>query len=66
MATRYAFYFPDVSTTDNNVQEFTFTLNWFFKGHNNKLTSEISYLELEENDIMRPGWRFRFQWDVSF
>ena len=66
LAARYSFYFPDLSTTNSGEQEITFSLNWFFKGLNNKLTAEISYLELEEDDIMQPGWRFRFQWDVSF
>jgi phosphate-selective porin OprO/OprP len=66
LAARYAFYIPDLSTTKSKVEEFTFSLNWFFKGHSNKLTTDISYLELEDNDIIKPGWRFRFQWDVSF
>jgi hypothetical protein len=66
LAARYAWYYPSLGTTNFSEQEFTFSLNWFFKGHNNKLTAEISYLELEENEIIQPGWRFRFQWDVSF
>ncbi len=64
LATRYAFYFHDLSTAQSKVEEFTFSLNWFFKGHRNKLTTEISYLELEDNDFIKPGLRFRFQWDV--
>lgn len=66
IAARYALYFPDLNTTQSSEEEFTLGLNWFFKGHINKLTTEISFLELEENDIMHPGWRIRLQWDVSF
>ena len=36
--------------------------NW----HTNKTTSEVSFIDLAENDITQPGWRFRLQWDVSF
>jgi len=71
LAARYALYFPTLDFTDlNTVQysekEYTISLNWFFKGHSNKLTSEISFIDLEENEIMQPGWRIRLQWDVSF
>jgi hypothetical protein len=66
LAARYAIYYPDLSMEQFNEQEFTFSLNWFFKGHSNKLTTEVSYLVLEEKDTMKPGWRFRFQWDLSF
>jgi hypothetical protein len=66
LAARYAAYFPELSTIQFSEQEFTFSLNWFFIGHSNKLTAEIGYLELEENGTIQPGWRFRFQWDLSF
>jgi len=71
IAARYAWYtpnmyIPDTNSSFNQEREFTFSLNWFFKGHTNKLTSEVSFIDLEENNIMRPGWRFRLQWDVSF
>jgi hypothetical protein len=71
IAARYAWYtpnmyIPDTNSSFNQEREFTFSLNWFFKGHTNKLTSEVSFIDLEENDIMQPGWRFRLQWDVSF
>ena len=71
LAARYALYFPTLAFTDMNAaqyseKEYTISLNWFFKGHANKLTSEASFIDLEENDIMQSGWRFRLQWDVSF
>lgn len=47
-------------------QEYSLTVNWFFKGHLNKLTSDLSYFKLEERGRgEREGWRFRLQWDVS-
>lgn len=66
LAARYSFYNPDLNTPDNLIEEATFALNWFFKGHKNKLSTEISYLEIEENDDFQPGWRFRVQWEASF
>jgi hypothetical protein len=65
-AGRYAYYKPETTIDEYSGQEFALCLNWFFKSHRNKLTSEVAYLTMEENDIIQPGWRFRFQWDVSF
>lgn len=48
-------------------RELTFGGNWFFNGHNNKITTDASYLQstlpLGSEDT---GWRVRLQWDVSF
>lgn len=53
----------------NTRQEFTGAANWFFAGHNNKLTLDYSYLTLDD-DVTAFGnvadHRVRFQWDVSF
>jgi hypothetical protein len=70
-ALRYSLYLPYLNLTGWDASQFsedeyTITLNWFFKGHNNKLTSEVSFIDFKENDVMKPGWRFRLQWDVSF
>ncbi len=46
-------------------REFTFAANWFFHGHLNKLTAEVSYLDYELDGIVRDGTRVRLQWDVS-
>ena len=58
----------DDVTIDNERQEFTPALNWFFAGHNNKLTLDYSYLTLvdEVNDREPSDHRVRLQWDVSF
>ena len=66
LAARYALYDPDRDADEDNRQEFTFAANWFFKGHLNKLTAELSYLDYELDGVVRDGSRFRLQWDVSF
>ena len=55
-------------TAYNQRQEFTPGLNWFFAGHNNKLTLDYSYLTLVDgvSDDERADHRARLQWDVSF
>lgn len=65
LAGRYAYYKPENNSGEYSGQEFSFCLNWFFRAHRNKLTSEVAYLVMEENGVTQPGWRFRFQWDVS-
>ena len=66
VASRYAYYRPETTVDECSGQEFAFCLNWFFKSHRNKITSEVAYLTMEENEIIQPGWRFRLQWDISF
>ncbi len=71
LAMRYAFVEePNVldRSIDNDRQELTVAANWFFKGHNNKLTLDVSRLSLDDSVIGRDESesRLRFQWDVSF
>ncbi len=66
-AFRYAFVDPDVSAKDDRLQAFTFATNWFFAGHRNKITMDVSHLTLAVptgKDLTEQ--RFRLQWDVSF
>jgi phosphate-selective porin OprO/OprP len=52
---------------DDLQQEFSLDLNWFFKGHRNKLTAEISPFDFQSNkETLKEGFRFRIQWDISF
>jgi phosphate-selective porin OprO/OprP len=55
-------------TVDNEREEYTLAANWFFAGHNNKLTFDYSYLTLDDglSGINDTANRIRFQWDVSF
>jgi hypothetical protein len=65
-AFRFAFYDPDRNIEGDHRHEYSFNLNWFFKEHLNKLTAEISYLDLQRSlSEVVSGWRFRLQWDVS-
>ena len=72
LAVRYAWLEEpngnDISL-DNEREEATVAANWFFNGHNNKLTLDYSYLTLNEDDFFggdATGSRVRLQWDISF
>lgn len=66
-AIRYAFVDPDTEADRDWREELTAGANWFFAGHDNKLSADVSRVSLEQ-----PGaeslneWRTRLQWDVSF
>ncbi|WP_407946806.1 porin [Parahaliea maris] len=71
VAFRYAFVDePNASDRmlENERREYTMGLNWFFNGHNNKLTLDYSHLTLEDEFLSRDvsDNRVRLQWDVSF
>jgi phosphate-selective porin len=66
LAARAAFVDPDVHREDDRQTELTFGANWFFAGHRNKVTADVSRLELEAPGDDHSDWRFRLQWDVSF
>ena len=53
LSTRYARYVPNTDFSDTFEEEFTVALNWFFKGHRNKLTAEISAFDF----LLYPGKR---------
>lgn len=72
---RYAFFWPDMEDHEIFRDEITAGVNWFIRGHRNKLTLEVSYLDFDyyeveeygvENEIQGDGLRYRLQWDVSF
>ena len=63
---RQAFYDPNTDISGNNNYEYSFGLNWFFKGHKNKLTVDYSYLDYNQFDIEdNTEHMVRIQWDVS-
>lgn len=71
LAFRYAFVNEPSSgniAIANNREEFTVGANWFFAGHNNKITVDYSHLTLADAVTSRDvdDDRFRVQWDVSF
>ncbi|MEM7235422.1 MAG: porin, partial [Planctomycetota bacterium] len=71
LAVRYAWLKEPNEMTrfeSNEREEYTFAANWFFAGHNNKITLDYSYLTLEDRVLDRnpDAHRVRLQWDVSF
>jgi len=70
-AGRYAFVEEPNSgnvLVNNRREEYTLGANWFFAGHNSKITADFSYLSLEDTVANREvnDNRFRVQYDVSF
>nr|WP_253202622.1 porin [Flavobacterium sp. MC2016-06] len=66
VAGRHGVYRPDKNYKDNLQTESTVAFNYFFKGHKNKLTAEVSYFDFQDNTLpYADGWRFRIQWDIS-
>jgi hypothetical protein len=66
LAARHSIYNPDDDTAEDLQHELSLAANWFFHGHNNKLTAEVSYFSFDEGVEERDGLRFRMQWDISF
>ena len=69
IAFRYSHVDPNTDRGGDLRQEFTTGLNWFFAGHRNKLTLDVSHLTLEQESPSLPAYteqRARLQWDVSF
>ena len=71
IAGRYAFVHEpneDNVEVNNKREEYSVVANWFFSGHNNKITADWSHLNLEDRVVGRRvnDNRFRVQYDVSF
>ncbi|RPI12614.1 MAG: porin, partial [Lysobacterales bacterium] len=66
VAARYAQVDPDDRRGDDLSTETSIVVNWFFDGHRNKLSADLSWLE---DELAAPGQqveeRLRLQWDVS-
>jgi phosphate-selective porin len=64
---RYAYVDPHSARVGDLRQEHTVVVNWFFEGHDNKLTLDVGRVALAQvhgpdlSDI-----RFRLQWDIHF
>jgi phosphate-selective porin OprO/OprP len=66
VAARHADYRPDSKIKDQSETETTLTLNYFFNGHKNKLTTEVNYFAYQNIETLPANeWRFRIQWDIS-
>ncbi len=65
LAARYALVNPDQGVNSRRNQEFSLAGNWFFNGHRNKITADLSWLDIEGAGEQQRDVRFRIQWDVS-
>ena len=63
-AYRFAFVDPNDTVRSVVLREHTVAANWFFAGHNNKLT--VDYSHLTRQGGFSPVDRVRLQWDVTF
>ena len=64
---RYGFVDPRTARTDDLQQEHSIVVNWFFEGHDNKLTFDagrVSLARVGGPDLSRI--RYRVQWDIHF
>lgn len=67
IAMRYAEIRPDLSISQNKQKELALAFNWFFVGHRNKLTTEITKFTFEDSTLPQSDEiRFRLQYDISF
>ncbi|MGD8700559.1 MAG: porin [Gemmatimonadales bacterium] len=66
LAARVAYYNPDVDQGSDLLREYVFAVNWFFNGHLNKLTSDLTFFNHDFPELgEQEKWRFRIQWDFS-
>lgn len=65
-AIRYARVDPDSDRSGDTEKEFTLASNWFFNGHRNKLTLDLSHVIRRQAPETDTSNRIRFQWDWSF
>lgn len=66
LALRYAQVDPDRSVRDDNEKELTLGANWFFNGHRNKITGDLSRISSKDIEGRYSSNRVRLQWDWSF
>ena len=66
LAGQVALFNPDTDLGNDLLTEYSFAANWFFNGHLNKLTADITYFNFDfAGQEDQSQWRFRVQWDVS-
>jgi hypothetical protein len=63
VAVRWSAVDPDRDIGDDHRGEATLAFNWFFAGHDNKLTLDVSRLRDHSPRGVEQGTRIRVQWD---
>tara|TARA_R110002020_G_scaffold215346_3_gene422526 strand:+ start:13875 stop:15149 length:1275 start_codon:yes stop_codon:yes gene_type:complete len=67
IAMRYAVVNPDLDILSNKQRELALAFNWFFSGHKNKLTTELTRFTFQDKELPQDDeLRFRLQLDISF
>ncbi len=68
IAGRYAFVDPDLDQGSDKQQEYSGVVNYFFSGHSNKLSFQVSHLSVQDPSerIKESNQRYWLQWDLSF
>ena len=66
LAARIAAVDPNRDRAGVVDREFTVAANWYFNGHRNKLTLDLSHLDRRLANEKDSSERIRLQWDVSF
>ncbi len=67
LAVRVAHVDPNLRVAGDAIREAAVGANWFFKGHADKLTLDVSRYSLREaGQSRRSRFGVRVQWDVSF
>ena len=65
-ALRYALVDPDGGDNEGKERESVVAANWFFNGHRNKLSVDLSRVLRRDVADNETETRVRLQWDVSF
>jgi len=66
LAVRYDNIDLDRDRSGDREREFTVAANWFFNGHRNKLTTDVSYVNRRLAPETDTNIRIRLQWEWSF
>jgi len=67
IAMRYAVVSPDLDISSNKQREAAVAFNWFFAGHKNKLTTELTRFTFQDKDLPQDNeLRLRILLDICF
>ncbi|WP_193212666.1 porin [Luteolibacter marinus] len=67
LTARIASVDPDTSRSSDRQWEWTLGANWYFQGHRNKISADLSLLDFDDPATGEESeLRFRLQWDLSF
>lgn len=65
LVARIAIVDPDRDRSGDTNRELTLGANWFFRGHRNKLSADLSWLRDDDVLGLERVTRLRLQWEIS-